>query len=473
MKYDVIVIGGGPAGYVAAIKCSQLGLNTACVESSIDSNGTQKYGGTCLNIGCIPSKSLLDSSQKYYEAAKSFSNHGIEVKNLDLNVSAMMERKNNVVEKLTSGILGLFKTNGVHPISGTGKLINDNQVSVISGDDERIFDAEHVILATGSSPIEIPIAPWSENVVDSTGALNFEEVPENLGIIGAGVIGLELGSVWSRLGSEVTIFEAMTDFLPLIDKQLAKDSSREFKKQGLNIKLGSQVTNVTDSNKKVSVNFTNSSTEERMEFDKLIVAVGRKPNTNDIYDSNLDIETDSNGRIVVNSFCETAVKNIFAIGDIVRGPMLAHKGSEEGIMVAERIAGKKATMNYDLVPNVIYTHPEIAWVGKTQQELEDEGVDFKVGSFPFAASGRALAADDSVGSVKLLADKRTDTILGVHVFGPSAADIVQQAVIAMEFGSSSEDLGLTIFSHPTVSEALHEAALAANNEAIHIGNRKK
>lgn len=473
MKYDVIVIGGGPAGYVAAIKCSQLGLNTACVESSIDSNGTQKYGGTCLNIGCIPSKSLLDSSQKYYEAAKSFSNHGIEVKNLDLNISAMMERKNNVVERLTSGILGLFKTNGVHPISGTGKLINDNQVSVISGDDESIFDAEHVILATGSSPIEIPIAPWSENVVDSTGALNFEAVPENLGIIGAGVIGLELGSVWSRLGSEVTIFEAMTDFLPLIDKQLAKDSSREFKKQGLNIKLGSQVTNVTDSNKKVSVNFTNSSTEERMEFDKLIVAVGRKPNTNDIYDSNLDIETDSNGRIVVNSFCETAVKNIFAIGDIVRGPMLAHKGSEEGIMVAERIAGKKATMNYDLVPNVIYTHPEIAWVGKTQQELEDEGVDFKVGSFPFAASGRALAADDSVGSVKLLADKRTDTILGVHVFGPSAADIVQQAVIAMEFGSSSEDLGLTIFSHPTVSEALHEAALAANNEAIHIGNRKK
>ena len=473
MKYDVIVIGGGPAGYVAAIKCSQLGLNTACVESSIDSNGTQKYGGTCLNIGCIPSKSLLDSSQKFYEAAKSFSNHGIEVKNLDLNISAMMERKNNVVERLTSGILGLFKTNGVHPISGTGKLINTNQVSVISGDDESIFDAEHVILATGSSPIEIPIAPWSENVVDSTGALNFEAVPENLGIIGAGVIGLELGSVWSRLGSEVTIFEAMTDFLPLIDKQLAKDSSREFKKQGLNIKLGSQVTNVTDSNKKVSVNFTNSSTEERMEFDKLIVAVGRKPNTNDIYDSNLEIETDSNGRIVVNSFCETSVKNIFAIGDIVRGPMLAHKGSEEGIMVAERIAGKKATMNYDLVPNVIYTHPEIAWVGKTQQELEDEGVDFKVGSFPFAASGRALAADDSVGSVKLLADKRTDTILGVHVFGPSAADIVQQAVIAMEFGSSSEDLGLTIFSHPTVSEALHEAALAANNEAIHIGNRKK
>lgn len=473
MKYDVIVIGGGPAGYVAAIKCSQLGLNTACVESSIDRNGTQKYGGTCLNVGCIPSKSLLDSSQKYYEATKSFSNHGIEIKNLNLNIPAMMERKNNVVEKLTSGILGLFKTNGVHPISGTGKLINDNQVLVISERGENIIDADHVILATGSSPIEIPIAPWSENVVDSTGALNFEEVPENLGIIGAGVIGLELGSVWSRLGSKVTIFEAMTDFLPLIDKQLAKDSSREFKKQGLNIKLGSQVTNVTDSNKKVSVNFTDSGTEEKMEFDKLIVAVGRKPNTNDIYDLNLDIEKDSNGCIVVDSFCETAVKNIFAIGDIVRGPMLAHKGSEEGIMVAERIAGKKASMNYDLVPNVIYTHPEIAWVGKTQQELEGEGVDFKVGSFPFAASGRALAADDSVGSVKLLADKGTDTILGVHVFGPSAADIVQQAVIAMEFGSSSEDLGLTIFSHPTVSEALHEAALAANNQAIHIGNRKK
>jgi dihydrolipoamide dehydrogenase len=278
--------------------------------------------------------------------------------------------------------------------------------------------------------------------------------------------------VWSRLGSEVTIFEAMTDFLPLIDKQLAKDSSREFKKQGLNIKLGSQVTNVTDSNKKVSVNFTNSSTEEKMEFDKLIVAVGRKPNTNDIYDSNLDIETDSNGRIVVNSFCETAVKNIFAIGDIVRGPMLAHKGSEEGIMVAERIANKQAEVNYDLVPNVIYSHPEIAWVGKNENELKSSGIKYKVGKFPFAASGRALAVDQSVGFVKVISDEKTDSILGVHVFGPAAAEIVQQALISMEFGSSAEDIALTMFSHPTVSEAFHEAALSVNNQAIHIGNKK-
>jgi dihydrolipoamide dehydrogenase len=439
--YDVVVIGGGPAGYVAAIKASQLGLNTACIELASDEKGNQKYGGTCLNVGCIPSKSLLDSSHKYYEAQKDFASHGIDLKDLSVNIPSMMKRKDEVVNKLTNGITGLFKANGVEAISGRGRVINENLVEVSNNGDKTSLETKFIILATGSNPIEIPIAKWSENIVDSTGALNFETVPERLGIIGAGVIGLELGSVWSRLGAEVTVIEAMDDFLPIVDKQISKECHREFKKQGLDIHLGSKLTSAIDNGKDVEISYESKGEEHKASFDKLIVAVGRKPNT--------------------------------AVGDIVRGPMLAHKGSEEGVMVAERIAGKKARMNYDLVPNVIYTHPEVAWVGKTQQELEDHGVEFKIGSFPFAASGRALAAADSVGSVKVLADKKDDTILGVHVFGPSAADIVQQAVIAMEFGSSAEDIGLTVFSHPTVSEAFHEAALAANNSAIHIGNKRK
>ena len=471
--YDVVVIGGGPAGYVAAIKASQLGLNTACVEYASDEKGNQKYGGTCLNVGCIPSKSLLDSSHKYYEAQKDFKSHGIDLNGLSINIPSMMKRKDEVVNKLTTGITGLFKANGVNAIPGRGKIVNENLVEVSNDGEKTNLETKFIILATGSTPIEIPIAKWSKNIVDSTGALNFTEVPKKLGIIGAGVIGLELGSVWSRLGSQVTVIEAMDDFLPIVDKQISKECHREFKKQGLDIHLGSKVISTSDNDKGVEVTYDSKGEEHKVNFDKLIVAVGRQPNTADISDETFPIELDDHGRVIVDDFCKTKSENIYAIGDIVRGPMLAHKGSEEGIMVAERIAGKKARMNYELVPNVIYTHPEVAWVGKTQQDLENEGKDFKIGSFPFAASGRALAAADSVGSVKVLADKRDDTILGVHVFGPSAADIVQQAVIAMEFGSSAEDIGLTVFSHPTVSEAFHEAALAANNSAIHIGNKRK
>ena len=471
--YDVVVIGGGPAGYVAAIKASQLGLNTACVEYASDEKGNQKYGGTCLNVGCIPSKSLLDSSHKYYEAQKDFKSHGIDLNGLSINIPSMMKRKDEVVNKLTTGITGLFKANGVNAIPGRGKIVNENLVEVSNDGEKTNLETKFIILATGSNPIEIPIAKWSKNIVDSTGALNFTEVPKKLGIIGAGVIGLELGSVWSRLGSQVTVIEAMDDFLPIVDKQISKECHREFKKQGLDIHLGSKVISTSDNDKGVEVTYDSKGEEHKVNFDKLIVAVGRQPNTADISDETFPIELDDHGRVIVDDFCKTKSENIYAIGDIVRGPMLAHKGSEEGIMVAERIAGKKARMNYELVPNVIYTHPEVAWVGKTQQDLENEGKDFKIGSFPFAASGRALAAADSVGSVKVLADKRDDTILGVHVFGPSAADIVQQAVIAMEFGSSAEDIGLTVFSHPTVSEAFHEAALAANNSAIHIGNKRK
>jgi dihydrolipoamide dehydrogenase len=354
------------------------------------------------------------------------------------------------------------------------KIIEPTKVLITNAKgEEEIVETKNVIIATGSSPIEIPSAKFDNKlIVDSTGALEFEEVPEKLGVIGGGVIGLELGSVWSRLGSEVTVIEAMDDFLFMADKDISRDSLKEFKKQGLNIELGSMLTASKVTKKGVEVTFLKNDEDVSESFDKLIVAVGRKPNSEGIFDESLEINIDQKGFIEVDEFCQTGVSNIWAIGDVVRGPMLAHKGSEEGVMVAERIAGKFAEMNYALVPSVIYTHPEIAWVGKNESELKEEGIDYKTGKFPFAASGRALAVDQATGFVKVISDKKTDTILGVHVFGPSAAEIVQQALISMEFGASSEDLGLTIFSHPTVSEALHEAALSVNNQAIHIGNKK-
>ena len=472
--YDVIVIGSGPAGYVAAIRASQLGLKTACIEESNNANGGSQLGGTCLNVGCIPSKSLLDSSHRYADAINHFSDHGIEVNKPKLNISKMMERKDNIVSQLTLGISGLFKANKVTQIHGHAKIIDSNHIEVSSADTSEVHETKNIVIASGSSPINISVAKINnQNIVDSTGALEFESVPKKLGIIGAGVIGLELGSVWSRLGSEVTMLEAMNEFLPMADKKIAKDVLKEFNKQGLNIKLECKVTSASSDNKAVTVTYENNGNLSEIKFDKLIVAVGRKPNTDNLLDQNCGLSVDDNGFIPVNDFCETNVQNIWAIGDVVRGPMLAHKASEEGIMVVERIAGKHAEMAYDLVPSVIYTHPEVAWVGKTEEDLTEAGIEFKTGSFPFAASGRALTSGEGSGFIKVIADKKTDTILGVHAFGPSAADIVQQGVIAMEFGASAEDLGLTIFSHPTVSEALHEAAMAVNGHAIHIGNRKK
>ena len=472
--FDVVVIGGGPAGYVAAIRSSQLGLKTACIEEYADSDSNPTFGGTCLNVGCIPSKALLDSSHRYHDAANHLKTHGIDIKNVELDVPAMMKRKDDIVKKLTGGISGLFAANKVTPIAGRGKVIADLKVEVTNANgDVEIVESKNIIIATGSSPIEIPSAKFDDkNILDSTGALEIESVPETLGVIGAGVIGLELGSVWARLGSKVTVIEAMDDFLFMADKEIAKETLKDFKKQGLDIRLGCRLTSSKSLKNSVNITYETEAKSEEMKFDKLIVAVGRKPNTQDVFSDDSGVDLDDRGFINVDDHCQTNAANIWAIGDVVRGPMLAHKGSEEGIMVAERIAGKHAEMNYDLVPSVIYTHPEIAWVGKNEQELKDESIEYKVGKFPFAASGRALAVDQSVGFVKLLSDAKTDTILGVHVFGPSAAEIVQQALISMEFGASSEDLGLTIFSHPTVSEALHEAALAVNNEAIHIGNKR-
>ena len=472
--YDVVVIGSGPAGYVAAIRASQLGLKTACIEKLSNDDGSSQLGGTCLNVGCIPSKALLDSSHRYADAHNHFSEHGIEVSKPKIDIPKMMNRKNKIVAQLTSGVSGLFKANKVTQISGQAKIIDSTKVEVSFEDNIEILDTKNIVIATGSSPINIPVAKInSNNIVDSTGALEFQTVPKKLAIIGAGVIGLELGSVWARLGSEVTVLEAMDDFLPMADKRIAKEVLREFNKQGLNINLGCKVTSAKSNKKEVIVTYENDGNVSNITVDKLIVAVGRRPNAENLFHDSCGLSLDDRGFIPVNDFCETDIKNIWAVGDVVRGPMLAHKASEEGIMVVERIAGKHAEMEYELVPSVIYTHPEVAWVGKNEQELSEEGIKFKTGSFPFAASGRALASGESTGFIKVIADEKTDTILGVHAFGPSAADIVQQGVVAMEFGASAEDLGLTIFSHPTVSEALHEAAMAVNGQAIHIGNRKK
>jgi len=476
--YDVIIIGAGPGGYVAAIRAAQLGLKTACVEKWIDADNKPVYGGTCLNIGCIPSKALLDSSHKFAEASHDFDVHGIKVSKVGLDVPAMIERKEKVVKQLTGGITGLFRANKVTGISGTGKLLKDKKVEVTDKDGKtQTLSADNIILAAGSVPIEIPPTPLDGDViVDSTGALEFQSVPKRLGIIGAGVIGLELGSVWSRLGAEVVILEAVDTFLPMIDQQIAKEAKKILTKQGLDIRLGAKVTGSElkkGKAKGVRVTYEDKEGEKTESFDKLIVCVGRRPLTENLLSDDCGVELDQRGFIQVDDHCATNVPGVYAVGDIVRGPMLAHKSSEEGVMVAENIAGQKASMNYDLIPSVIYTHPEIAAVGKTEEQLKEEGIEYNTGVFPFAASGRALAANDSDGMVKLLADAKTDRVLGCHIIGPSAADLAQTVVVAMEFSTSAEDLGMTVFSHPALCEAVHEAALAVNGHAIHIANRKK
>ena len=474
-KYDVVVIGAGPAGYVAAIRAAQLGLSTACVEQWLDDKDKVRLGGTCLNVGCIPSKALLDSSQKFVETRDHLAVHGISVKDAAMDVPTMLARKNKIVDQLTGGIAGLFKHNGVTTISGTGKVLSGARVEVTDKDGKvQVITASNVIIAAGSLPVNIPPAPIDNKyIIDSTGALELTEVPARLGVIGAGVIGLELGSVWGRLGSEVVVLEALDEFLPLMDVQIVKEAAKIFKKQGLDIRLGTRVTKAKVKDGAVVVTYSTSSGEQVETFDKLIVAVGRKPRSEELFAPDSGITLDERGFIFVNDYCETEAPHVFAVGDVVRGPMLAHKGSEEGVMVAERIAGKKTQMNYDCIPSVIYTHPEVAAVGKTEQELKADGTPYRSGVFPFAASGRALAANDAEGMVKLLAHADNDRILGCHIVGPSAADLVQQVVIAMEFGGSAEDLALTVFAHPTLSEAVHEAALAVDGHAIHIANKKK
>jgi dihydrolipoamide dehydrogenase len=476
--YDVIVIGAGPGGYVGAIKAAQLGLKTACIEKWQDENGKVVLGGTCLNTGCIPSKALLDSSHKFAEASQHFAVHGISTGKVAIDVPTMIARKTRVVKQLTGGIAGLFQANKVTSIIGTGKLLKDRKVEVTAADgSKQILTAASVILAAGSVPVQIPPTPLQDDIiVDSTGALEFQEVPKRLGVIGAGVIGLELGSVWSRLGAEVVVLEAAESFLPAVDQQIAKEAQKLLTKQGLDIRLGAKVTGSSvkkGKGAKVTVQYTDKDGNKEEVFDKLIVCVGRKPFTAELLGADCGVDKDERGFIKVDQNCATSVAGVYAIGDIVRGPMLAHKASEEGIMVAENIAGHKASMNYELIPAVIYTHPEIAAVGKTEEQLKAAGIEYKTGVFPFAASGRALAANDSDGMVKILADARTDRVLGCHIIGPSAADLAQAVVLAMEFSASAEDIGMTVFSHPALCEAVHEAALAVNGHAIHIANRKK
>lgn len=473
--FDVIVIGSGPAGYVCAIKCAQLGMSTAVIEQATDAKGRPELGGTCLNVGCIPSKALLDSSHRYAEATQHMAEHGIGVSEVSLSVADMMARKEKIVAQLTGGVSGLLKHNGVQVITGAATLGSARQVEVTESDAQKtVYTADNVVLAAGSEPIEIPPAPVDgDKVVDSTGALCFDAVPGRLGVIGAGVIGLELGSVWARLGAEVVVLEAMDTFLPNMDEQIAKESAKIFTKQGLDIRLGARVTGSEVSETGVTVAYSHNGEDHAETFDKLIVAVGRRPRTDKLFSADSGVTVDERGFVFVNEYCATEAPGVWAIGDIVRGPMLAHKGSEEGVMVAERIHGKSAQLNYEVVPSIIYTHPEVAAVGKTERELRAEAVDIKVGTFPFAAIGRALASGETEGLVKIIADADSDQILGAHVVGPSAADLVQQIVIAMEMAASTEDLQLMVFGHPTMSEAVHEAALAVDGRAIHMVNRPK
>ena len=477
-KYNVVILGAGPAGYVAAIRCAQLGLTTACVDNWLDADNKPALGGTCLNVGCIPSKSLLESSELYAHCLLGVNEHGITLGKVSLDLGVMMARKQKVATDLTKGIEGLFKSNKITWVQGRGRLLINKKIEVTAHDNKvSHLAADHVIIATGSSSIDIAAATCDGDViVNSTGALEFTQVPKRLGVIGAGVIGLELGSVWKRLGAEVVMIEAQEEFLAIADTQIAKEAYRAFIKQGLDIRLGARLTSseikAKDKSRQVTVTYQDSKGEHTETFDKLIVAVGRQPNSHRIFETATQLVMDERGFIHVNVHCETSIPGVYAIGDVVRGPMLAHKGSEEGVMVAELIAGQPAKVNYDWVPAVIYTHPEIAWAGRTEQQLKSAGEPYRVGSFPFAASGRARALGDITGLVKILAHEKTDRILGVHIIGPQASELIAQAVIAMEMGASSEDIALTMFAHPTLAESFHEAALAVQGRAIHVAQKR-
>jgi dihydrolipoamide dehydrogenase len=474
-SFDVIFIGAGPAGYVGAIRAAQNGLKVACIDSWKNRDGSNAFGGTCLNAGCIPSKALLESSELYHRAREEFAVHGIRTGEVALDLAAMQARKAKIVSSLTSGIKALFQANGVTGLVGRGRLLPSGKVEYTpEGGAAEELEAKDVVLAGGSEPVPLAAAPFDgSTIVDSWGALDFEAVPKRLGVIGAGVIGLELGSVWRRLGSEVVLLEALETFLPAADVQVAKEAERQFTRQGLDIRLGCKVTEAKVGGRKIHVRYRKGAKEETIEVDRLVVAVGRRPRSREILAEGTDVRVDARGFVEVDEHCRTSRAHVWAIGDLVRGPMLAHKGSEEGVMVADLLVGRSAEVNYATVPSVIYTAPEIAWVGKSQQALEQEGIPFKAGSFPFSANGRAKALEAAQGFVKILAHAETDEILGVHVIGPVASELVAEAVLAMEFQASAEDLALTVHAHPTLSEATHEAALAVDGRSIHAINKKK
>lgn len=473
-QFDLVVIGGGPGGYEAAIRAAQLGFKVACIEKRIH-KGKPSLGGTCLNVGCIPSKALLDSAHRFEDTAHHLDDHGITTGEVKIDIAKMLARKDKVVENLTGGVAQLLKGNGIEWLQGTGKLLADKKVEFVPFEGEtQVLEPKYVILASGSVPVNIPVAPVDQDlIVDSTGALEFAEVPKRLGVIGAGVIGLELGSVWRRLGAEVVVFEALDTFLPMADKALAKDFQKILTKQGLDIRIGAKVAATEVNGREVTVKYNQGGEDKEQVFDKLIVCVGRKPYAEGLLAEDAGIKLTERGFIEVNDHCATSLEGVYAIGDLVRGPMLAHKAMEEGVMAVERIHGHAAQVNYDTIISVIYTHPEAAWVGLTEEAAKEKGHDVKTGQFPFAVNGRALAAGEAAGFVKFVADAKTDRLLGMHVIGPGASDIVHQGMIALEFVSSVEDLQLMTFGHPTYSEVVHEAALAVDGRAIHAIQRKR
>ena len=471
-NFDVVVIGAGPGGDIAAIRAAQLGLSTACVDEWKTGDGRPAPGGTCTNVGCIPSKALLQSSENYEHAAHGFVEHGIQIKDLSLDLAQMLKRKDKVVRQNNDGILYLFKKNKITFFHGrasfSGKDAGGYQIS-ITGKKEEALSARHVIVATGSSPRALPGIEFDNKLVlDNDGALALPDVPKRLGVIGAGVIGLEMGSVWRRLGSAVKILEALPAFLGAADEQVAREAAKVFAKQGLAIELGVRISKVT-AKKTVTVEYADASgAAQSATFDKLIVAIGRVPNTTGLNGDAVGLALDERGFVKVDDECRTNLENVWAVGDVVRGPMLAHKAEEEGVAVAQRISGKHGHVDFNTVPWVIYTSPEIAWVGKTEQQLKTEGVEYRAGTFPFMANGRARALGDTTGFAKIIADRHTDRILGVHVIGPLASELIAEAVVAMEFGASSEDIALICHAHPSLSEAMKEAALAVDNRTLNL-----
>jgi dihydrolipoamide dehydrogenase len=471
-KFDVIVIGGGPAGYHAAIRAAQLGLKTACIDAWVGADGKAALGGTCLNVGCIPSKALLDSSKQFWNLTQHFGVHGITAKDPAIDVKTMVGRKDKIVKQFTGGVAMLFKQNKITAFLGKGKLQKDRQVEITAPDGtKQTIAATNVIIATGSVPIELPFAKFDNKlIVDNAGALDFDAVPKRLGVIGAGVIGLELGSVWKRLGSDVTVIEALPDFLAVADADVAKTAAREFAKQGLKIELGAKLSKAEIKGNEVHLTYAGKDGEKQLVVDKLLVAVGRRAYSDGLLGEGTGVKLDERGRVVVDEHCWAGVEGVWAVGDCVRGPMLAHKGFEEGIAVAEIIAGKPGHVNLDTIPWVIYTEPEIAWVGKTEAQCKAENIPYKTGSFPFAAVGRAVAMNEPAGFVKVIAHAETDRILGVHLVGANVSELVAECVVAMEFKGSAEDLARIVHAHPTLSEAVHEAAMSVDKRAIHKAN---
>ena len=469
-QFDVIVIGGGPGGYIAAIRAAQLGFKVACIDEWKNAKGGPALGGTCTNVGCIPSKALLQSSEHYEHAGKHFAEHGIEVKGLSLDVGQMLKRKDHVVEQNNKGIEFLFKKNKVAFFHGRGSFAKaaDGGYEIKAGEESLV--GKQVIVATGSNARALPGAPFDEeNILSNDGALRVGAVPKKLGLIGSGVIGLEMGSVWRRLGAEVTILEGLPTFLGAVDEQIAKEAKKAFDKQGLKIELGVKVGEVKSGKKGVSIAYANAKGEaQTLDVDKLIVSIGRVPNTIGLNAEGVGLQLDERGAIVVDGDCRTNLPGVWAVGDVVRGPMLAHKAEEEGVAVAERIAGQHGHVNFNTIPWVIYTSPEIAWVGETEQQLKARGAAYKAGTFPFMANGRARALGDTTGMVKFLADAATDEILGVHIVGPMASELISEAVVAMEFKASSEDIARICHAHPSLSEATKEAALAVDKRTLNF-----